>query len=403
MFKNFIILFMNGHNQARIIVVTIALLFVISSNAEIISPKDSVGTEKKGNKIFVLHKVSSGESLSVIARKYKTSVSEILAENDIKDQKIKIDQIIKVPYVIKTNKIASSQKMHTVVSGDNLSKIAQKYKVSSADLRRWNNLTDDKVKIDQQLIVNGSKVTNNENPVKEIPKQKETRNLVDETKINTDGQKVYIIKSGESLYKVSTMYKVSVDYLKKWNNLDSDEISIGQELLVEPPRKSDVNNIKIVSPDKPIPDKLTVTKKESRKDTIKEEKVVTKKTEKITITKKEEKEIEKNNKEIDKKDHSYVIKNENGMEKIIETGMAEMIDDPGSNDMFLALHRTASVGTVIQVRNLMNDQSVFVRVVGKLPDTGANDKLIVKISKRAYDRLSAIDRRFRVEVSSFPQ
>ena len=394
---------MKGRNQARIIVVTIALLFVISSNAEIISPKDSVGTEKKGNKILVLHKVSSGESLSVIARKYKTSVSEILAENDIKDQKIKIDQIIKVPYVIKTNKIASSQKMHTVVSGDNLSKIAQKYKVSSADLRRWNNLTDDKVKIDQQLIISGTKASKNEIPEKEIPKQKETRNLVDETKINTDGQKVYIIKSGESLYKVSTLYKVSVDDLKKWNNLDSDEISIGQELLVEPPRKSEVNNIKIVSPDKPIPDKLTVTKKESRKDTIKEEKVVTKKTEKITITKKEEKEIEKNNKEIDKKDHSYVIKNENGMEKIIETGMAEMIDDPGSNDMFLALHRTASVGTVIQVRNLMNDQSVFVRVVGKLPDTGANDKLIVKISKRAYDRLSAIDRRFRVEVSSFPQ
>jgi len=403
MFKNFIFLFMKGRNQARIIVVTIALLFVISSNAEIISPKDSVGTEKKGNKILVLHKVSSGESLSVIARKYKTSVSEILAENDIKDQKIKIDQIIKVPYVIKTNKIASSQKMHTVVSGDNLSKIAQKYKVSSADLRRWNNLTDDKVKIDQQLIISGTKASKNEIPEKEIPKQKETRNLVDETKINTDGQKVYIIKSGESLYKVSTLYKVSVDDLKKWNNLDSDEISIGQELLVEPPRKSEVNNIKIVSPDKPIPDKLTVTKKESRKDTIKEEKVVTKKTEKITVIKKEEKEIEKNNKEIDKKDHSYVIKNENGMEKIIETGMAEMIDDPGSNDMFLALHRTASVGTVIQVRNLMNDQSVFVRVVGKLPDTGANDKLIVKISKRAYDRLSAIDRRFRVEVSSFPQ
>ena len=395
---------MKGHNQARFIIVIIALLFIINSNAEVFSPKDSVGTEKKGNKILVLHKVSSGESLSVIARKYKTSVSEILAENDIKDQKIKIDQIIKVPYVIKKNKITPGQKMHTVVSGDNLSKIAQKYKVSSADLRRWNNLTEDKVKIDRQLIVSGTKASKSEIPDKEIPKQKEPRNLVDETKINTDGQKVYIIKSGESLYKVSTLYKVSVDDLKKWNNLDSDEISIGQELLVEPPGKSDVNNIKIVSPDKPIPDKITTTKKESDRDTVKADKTVTKKTEKITVTKKEEKETGKNNnKEVDKKDHSYVIKNENGMEKIIETGMAEMIDDPGSNDMFLALHRTASVGTVIQVRNLMNDQSVFVRVVGKLPDTGANDKLIVKISKRAYDRLSAIDRRFRVEVSSFPQ
>ena len=50
----------------------------------------------------------------------------------------------------------------------------------------------------------------------------------------------------------------------------------------------------------------------------------------------------------------------------------------------------------------MNGQNVYVRVIGKLPETGANEKVIVRISKKAYQRLAAIDNRFRVEVSYMP-
>jgi hypothetical protein len=50
----------------------------------------------------------------------------------------------------------------------------------------------------------------------------------------------------------------------------------------------------------------------------------------------------------------------------------------------------------------MNDQTVFVRVVGPIPPTGDNGKLLLKISKKAYDRLGAVDSRFPVEVSYIP-
>ena len=102
-------------------------------------------------------------------------------------------------------------------------------------------------------------------------------------------------------------------------------------------------------------------------------------------------------------DANYTIANTSGYVKKVEVGLAESIGDSGENDMFLALHRTAPVGTIMQVRNQMNDLSVFVKVIGKLPDTGANDKLVVKISRKAYERLAAIDKRFRVEVSYMPQ
>lgn len=68
---------------------------------------------------------------------------------------------------------------------------------------------------------------------------------------------------------------------------------------------------------------------------------------------------------------------------------------------YLALHRTAPMGTILKVRNEMNNREVFVRVQGKLPDTALTDKVIIRISRSAYDRLGAIDPRFRVEVTYY--
>lgn len=92
-----------------------------------------------------------------------------------------------------------------------------------------------------------------------------------------------------------------------------------------------------------------------------------------------------------------------GVKKMIESGMAEMIDAK-SNDTnkYLALHKSAPVGTIMQVKNAMNGEVVYVRVIGKLPDTGANDKVVVRLSKKAYQKLGAVDQRFRVELSYMP-
>jgi hypothetical protein len=90
----------------------------------------------------------------------------------------------------------------------------------------------------------------------------------------------------------------------------------------------------------------------------------------------------------------------NGSETV-QSGLAELIEGTEGNRKYLALHRTAPVGTILKVRNEMNNREVFVRVMGKLPDTALTDKLIIRISKSAYDRLGAIDQRFRVEVTYY--
>ena len=90
-----------------------------------------------------------------------------------------------------------------------------------------------------------------------------------------------------------------------------------------------------------------------------------------------------------------------GTDEVRESGLAELIEGSESSRKYLALHRTAKAGTIIKIRNELNNREVFVRVAGVLPPTGVNDNLVVKLSKSAYDRLGAIDQKFRVEVTYY--
>ena len=54
---------------------------------------------------------------------------------------------------------------------------------------------------------------------------------------------------------------------------------------------------------------------------------------------------------------------------------------------------------IIFVKNQMNGNVVIVRVVGKLPNTGNNDKISIRLSSIAFDKLDAIDSIIPVELT----
>ena len=84
-----------------------------------------------------------------------------------------------------------------------------------------------------------------------------------------------------------------------------------------------------------------------------------------------------------------------------EDGVAAIIENSGT-DKYLALHKTAPVGTIMEVKNMVNGNAVFVRVIGQLPDTGENQNVLVRISPRAAQKLGINDAKFRVETSYIP-
>ena len=90
--------------------------------------------------------------------------------------------------------------------------------------------------------------------------------------------------------------------------------------------------------------------------------------------------------------------NSGGFKNIRETGQAELIEGTGGHKKYLVLHRTAPVGTIMRVKNEENDVTIFARVVGTLPETGDNSKLVIKLSQAAFDQLKAVNGRFPVEV-----
>ena len=93
-----------------------------------------------------------------------------------------------------------------------------------------------------------------------------------------------------------------------------------------------------------------------------------------------------------------VIKEEDKKTKK-EEGFAASIDESIESDKYLALHKSAKNGTIIFVKNQMNGNVVIVRVVGKLPNTGNNDKISIRLSSIAFDKLDAIDSIIPVELT----
>tara|TARA_B100001057_G_scaffold219494_1_gene219892 strand:+ start:40176 stop:40709 length:534 start_codon:yes stop_codon:yes gene_type:complete len=78
---------------------------------------------------------------------------------------------------------------------------------------------------------------------------------------------------------------------------------------------------------------------------------------------------------------------------------ASSIDGMDDSEKYLALHKTAKEGTIIFVKNQMNQNMVIVRVIGKLPNTGINEKIDIRLSKIAFEKLNAKDLIIPVELT----
>jgi len=375
--------------------------------------RDSVGAERKGNGWLILHKVGPGESLTALARKYHTTVKAIQQANRGLSAGLKAGAIVKVPYTgtskpaTASNTGSAGKKTHTVAAGQGLYAIARIYGVSVADLRTWNKLSSDNLYEGQQLAVSAE----GSNAAAEPVSAAQTTVAEEPAAPRKPApMKTHKVKRNEGLTSIARMYKVSVSDLREWNNLSSNSIKVGKVLRVSLPQQQEAP-----IPAEPVlttnngvemrPDNATKTDAKRKSDTrssVKdgEDEDPTGLQARNEAEAKAEQEY--NRKETRAVSNDAVVANTVGFPKVIEAGLAESISNSGDTEGYYALHRSAPVGTILQVRNEMNNLSVFVKVVGKLPDTGANDKLVVKITQKAYERLAAVDRRFRVEVTYLP-
>ncbi|CAK2035826.1 N-acetylmuramoyl-L-alanine amidase [Vibrio crassostreae] len=156
------------------------------------------------------HKVSRGESLSVIASKYGTSTQTLMKFNNLKSSSLAIGQILKIPGSASSSSSSSAVKTktitHTVKSGEYLGKIASRYKVSVADIKRENRLKSETVRVGQKLRITVE--------VKDVPLRK------------------HKVARGDYLGKIASKYGVSVNSIRQANKLRSDSLAVGQVLII---------------------------------------------------------------------------------------------------------------------------------------------------------------------------
>ena len=169
---------------------------------------------------------------------------------------------------------------------------------------------------------------------------------------------LHMVSAKQSLLTVANLYKVTMADIRKWNNLTSDVLKEGQRLIVSAPSAATPIDKSVLLPVKGTEESKAPVGTTEQSDA-------------------------------------------NGMRKTIETGMAELIDVPDNSGKYLALHKSAPIGTLVLVKNLANGQNIWVKVIGRLPNT--DSKLIIKLSPKAFERLKAVDKRIRAEISYLVQ
>lgn len=146
--------------------------------------------------------VTKGDTLYSIALKNNTTVDTIKELNNLTDNTLSVGQVLEIPLI----PIEEEFDLYTVKPNDTLYQIAQAYQTTVNDLIEYNDL--------QTTLLSP-------NQILKIPKQDV---VIDEN--------IYTVKLGDTLYKIANTNNVSIDEIKTLNNLTSNILSVGQQLLI---------------------------------------------------------------------------------------------------------------------------------------------------------------------------
>ncbi|MFN8310186.1 MAG: LysM peptidoglycan-binding domain-containing protein [Chitinophagales bacterium] len=327
---------------------------------------------------------------------------------------------------------------HKVMKGETLYAIAKKYGVKVEQLVKVNKIGEDlKVKPGQVLTIPNAKTATakpvatpvvktepaSPNPAASKPAAKplEVGNTVrNSSELSTENIITHEVKKGETAYSIARNYGIKVSTLRELNGLnDSLKVKVGQKILVRLPdqqamynkpvapvitEKSDKSNPVAFTP----PTDVVVEKKEPVKaaESVKE---VVSETSGFSIEardkaiKEQEKLASKPAEPVNPDDYEAVYNSyaATGKGRRIIRGLGSFLSADSPGNQFLALYNYAEVGAVVKITNLMSKKTIYVKVIGRVPATDAQNEIVLKVSAQAADVLKVSEEKFLVEVAAY--
>lgn len=160
--------------------------------------------------------VKKGDSLWSIANKFGTTVKKLKEINKLSTNILKVGQTLKISSVEET--IPDEYLLYTVKKGDTLYDIAASYGTTVETLKTINNLENSNLTINQQIFI-----------------PKDTNSSVNKN--------IYVVKKGDTLFDIAKLKGVTVNEIKEANNLKTDTLQIGQVLNIPTPSSGEINYI----------------------------------------------------------------------------------------------------------------------------------------------------------------
>jgi membrane-bound lytic murein transglycosylase D len=159
-------------------------------------------------------------------------VSALRAANNLRSNTIRAGHYLMIPVATKPlsaysksadarlaktqNRQRADNKIeHTVRSGESFWTISQKYHVTTRELSAWNGMAPrDTLPVGRTLVV-----WTNHSSIADTPRLSPTTALG-----NTTRKLRYTVRNGDSLYVIARKFRVGIDQIARWNNIDKNKI-----------------------------------------------------------------------------------------------------------------------------------------------------------------------------------
>ncbi|WP_417312474.1 LysM peptidoglycan-binding domain-containing protein [Ectopseudomonas khazarica] len=180
---------------------------MLSANLALMKPQELVDWQT--------YTVRSGDSLHAIANRNHLTVSMLKDVNRLSSNNLRIGQVLTIPgkpgaqpsesLYQQRSTLASASRTYKVKNGDNLWQIAREHQVAVHDLRRWNALQGNNLKVGQ--VLNLAAAESAPQAVATTRRQNAAR----------DKATYYRVQQGDSLYVIAKRFKIELKHLQAWN------------------------------------------------------------------------------------------------------------------------------------------------------------------------------------------